>query len=464
MEIRASFEYDHTTMEFSVEIENPSNIVRKLKIRVGSKIVSDRLQRGFADVQKTAKVKGFRPGHVPIDVVKKMYGTDVRHQVFHDLIDENYRRALREKSVRAVSQPKIETPDHKTGEGTHDHSINEGQDLVFTATVEILPEIEVKSYTGFSLKKESETLTDQDVEIVIKNMLDSQAQLVPASSGLLGADGTSSSRPAKMGDFADIQFSGGIVTESGYEEKEGMKGSKMIELGSKSLIEGFEEEVVGMRSGETKTFEVKFPDDYHEKSIAGKPARFTVSLGEIKEKKLPEFNDDFAKNLGYENVSDLKSKAREHLEKEKKGEVERKLRSDLFKLLIEKNPFDVPSSLVHAQTRQLAQEVGDNLKRQGFNDQMIQEAVVGELENLKIRAENQVRSSLLLEAVSKKENITVTPAEIDQEIAKSAVNMNLEEQKVREFYEQNPERRNDLEYRLREDKTVEFILSKSKIK
>lgn len=450
-------------MEMSFEQESVSAIVKKFKIKVSAKSVSDRLEKGFVKAQKTAKIKGFREGHVPLDVVKKMYGDEVRHQAYHDLIDESYRQALKESAVRAVSQPKIESPEHQHGEGAHDHSITEGKDLNYTATFETLPEIEIKTYTGLSLTKEKAEVSEADVDVVIKSMLDQQAELVPPSGGLLGADG-SSNRAAKMGDFADIQFSGGLVTPDGVQEQEGMKGTRLIELGSKSFIDGFEEQVVGMRPTESKTFKITFPADYHEKSIAGKEAEFKVSLNEIKEKKLPELNDDFAKGLGYESLSDLKSKALAHLTRERGMEVDRKLRSDLFSALIEKNKFEVPSSLIHAQTRQLAQEVSENLKRQGFSDAMIQDAVVGELESLKKRAENQVRASLILEAIGKKEKIDFSAQDIEQEIVNTAKNMNVDEQKVRDFYEKNPDRKSELEYRIREDKTVSFLLSKAKVK
>lgn len=451
-------------MNFSVQVEKPSSILRKLTIRVPANMVENRFQRGLAEAQKSAKVKGFRPGMVPLPVVQQMYGADIRHQVFHNLIDEFYGQAVKEQKLRTVSAPKIETPDHKTGEGAHDHSIDEGKDLTFTATVEVVPEIELKGYTGFSLTREAVKVTDDDIEAVVKNLLDSRAELVPVSGGLVGPDGTPSSRPAKKGDFVDMRFSGGIVTDSGVEEKEGMKGQRLLEIGSDSLIPGFEDQLVGMRAGETKTFRIPFPKDFHDAEIAGKESEFTVTVNELKEKKLPELTDEWVKEMGYESVADFKSKARDYLTNERTQEVERKLKSDLLQSLIDKNPFEVPMGLVQAQTRALAQEVAGNLKQQGFNDQMVQEALGAELEGLKTRAENQVRASLLLEAVGNKENIAVDKSEVDAEIAKMAESMKAEVDKVRDYYEKNPRRLEDLEYRLREDKVVKLLFDKSKIK
>jgi trigger factor len=243
-----------------------------------------------------------------------------------------------------------------------------------------------------------------------------------------------------------------------------MKGSRMVELGGGSLIPGFEENVEGMRRGETKTFRLKFPADYHEADIAGKEAEFTVTVNELKEKKVPELNDDLAKTMGYESVEDFKKKAHTHLISERTKEVENKLQNDLLQQLMEKNPFDVPAALIEAQVRSLAQEWAQDLKRQGANDEMIQNAIQGELESLKKRAENQVRASLILEAVGKKEKIEVRPEDLEEEYKTMATSMKVEEDKVREFYQKNQGRREDLEFRMRQERTVKFLLDKSKIK
>ena len=442
-------------MDITVSVEKASNISRKLTVKVPAQIVAKRFEKGLAEVQRTAKIKGFRPGHVPIAVVKQYYGEDVRHRVFHNLIDESFQHAVRDQKIQAVGSPQIETPDHKTGDGAHDHTLKEDQDLTYIATVEVLPEIEVKGYTGIALTRGSETITDKDIDTIIKNLLDSQAQLTPI---------TDESYKAKTGNHVDISFKGGVVTETGIEEKPGMTGTRVLEIGSDSLIPGFEENLVGMKKGETKTFRVPFPKDFYEAELAGKDAEFTVTLNEIKEKNLPALDDELVKTMGYESVADLRTKATEHLTKERSGEVERKIRSDLLQALIDKNTFDVPQSLVQAQTRNLMQEVAGNLKNQGFNDQMIQEALGAEIANLKTRAENQVRASLILESIAKKENITVESADIDTEIKTMAENMKVEETRIREFYLQNPQRRDDLEFRMREDKTVKFLLEKAKIK
>lgn len=448
-------------MDITVSVEKASAVSRKLTIKVPANIVAERFEKGLREVAKTAKIKGFRPGMVPLPMVKKFYGDDVRHHVFHKLVDESYSEAIRKEKIQAVGQPQIDTETSKKDAKTpHDHDdhtghvLDESKELTFFATVEVIPEIDVKGYTGLTVTRGSDAVTDADLQKSLDQMLDSQASLNPA------AEGTA----AKKGDFVDLEFKGGIVTDTGLEEKAGMSGQRLIEIGSNQLIEGFEDKLVGMKKGETRTFKIPFPKDYFEKDLAGKESEFTCTVHEIKQKQLPKLDDELAKTVGFEGLADLKTKAKEQLVTEKTGEVERKFRSDILTALIEKNPFDVPESLVQAQTRTLAQDVAGNLKNQGFNDQMIQEALMSEMMNLKTRAENQVRASLLLEAIAKKEKIEISSKEIDAELSNMAKNMKVEEAKVRDFYHANPRRRDDLEFRLREESTMKFVIEKAKVK
>jgi trigger factor len=327
-----------------------------------------------------------------------------------------------------------------------------------------MPDLEVKGYTGLSVTRESTEVTEEQITQVINGLLDSNAQLEPVGGGLVGADGKSTARPAKKGDFVDMEFKGGLVTEKGLKELPGMKGTRVVEIGSDSLIPGFEDNLVGMREGETRTFKLKFPAEYHEKELAGQDSEFTATINSIKEKKLPALDDEFAKTMGYESATDLKTKARGHLEQQKKEDSDRKLRSDLLEQVIEKNPFDVPAALIESQTRSLAQDWAQELKQQGISEQIIQNAIGAELANIRKRAENQVRASLILDAISKKEKIELPADAMEAELKRSAAAMQVDEQKLRDFYAKNPARQEDMEFRLRQESTLKFLLDKAKIK
>jgi trigger factor len=451
-------------MEFSVDVEKKSSILRQLTVKVPAKEVKNRFERGLVEVQKTAKLKGFRPGQAPIAIIKQFYGEDVRHRVFHNLIDESFENAVRDQKLWTVGSPKIDTPDHQTGQGAHDHTLKEDQDLTYIATVEVMPEIEAKGYTGVSVNQEKVSITEEQIEKVVKNLADSQAQLVPVEGGLTLADGTQSSRPVQKGDFADTAFKGGMVTESGVAFRDDMTGNQVLEIGSGTFIPGFEDQMIGMRRGETKTFRIQFPADYGHKEFASKDAEFTVTLNELKEKKLPTLDDEFAKQLGYEGLADLRTKAKEFITKNQTEESDRKVRSELLATIIEKNSFEVPVALVEGQTRALAQDWAQELKKQGFKDQMIQEAITAEIESLKKRAESQVRASLILESIAKQEKIAVSEEELNSEMQKIADASKVEMSQLLEFYAKNPGRRDDLEFRLRQERTFKFLLDKAKIK
>lgn len=457
-------------MKFNVEVEKTSSIVRTLKVRVPASEVKTHLDRGFVNVQKSASLKGFRPGQAPISVIKQFYGDDVRHRVLHTLIDESFDAAVRQESIRPVGYPKIDTSAHKTGEGAHDHDIQENQDLIYTATVEIFPEVKAKGYTGLKLSREEVKVTDEMVEKVVGNFLDSHAQLVPVEGGLALADGTTSSRPAQKSDFVDATFSGGLVTESGVQLRDDMKGSRLIEIGSNSMIPGFEDQLIGMRAGETKTFKIRFPEDYgagtemaSAKALANQEAEFTVTAKEIKEKKLPELNDDFAKQMGYESVADLRTKAKEFLNRERTKESDNKLQSALVAALVEKNPFDLPTAMIDSQTQVLAQDWSEELKQQGYPEKLIQEIIRGDLKSLRTRAESQVRASLILESISEQEKVTVSESEIKTEMELISKSSKIELSQLEDYYAKNPGRKGDLEFRMRQERTIKFLLDKAAI-
>ncbi len=450
-------------MEFSLEVEKPSSIVRKLKIKIPADVVKSHFDKGLAEVQKTAKVKGFRPGQVPLTIVKQFYGNDVRHQVFHRLIDDSVQEAVVGQKIQTVGSPQIDSPDHKTGAGEHDHTLHEDKDLSFTATVEVMPEVHVKGYKKLKIKQEKVEITDAQVEKVVENLQNSQAELTPVTGGLTLADGTESSRPAGKGDFVDTQITGGLVKDGIVETREDMKGSKVIEIGANAWIPGFEENLIGMRRGENKTFRLKFPADFAEKDLAGLDAEFTVTVNEIKEKKLAPLDDEFAKQMGYEDLNDLRVKARGFLVTEKTQESDRKARTQLLAALIEKNPFEVPRAMVEAQTRVLAQDWAQELKKQNFDDKAVEAIIKGELDELMKRAQTQVMASLVLESVAKEEAIVVSPEDIATEIAQLSISMKVEEEKLQDFYAKNSGRKGDLEFRLRQERTIKFLLDSADI-
>jgi trigger factor len=456
-------EYKLGPMELNVTVEKTSNILRKLTIKVPASIVSKRFESGLVEAQKSAKLKGFRPGQAPISVIKQNYGDDVRHQVYHHLIEETFREAVKKHQLRAVGNPKIEAADFKHGEGAHDHGIKEDQDFTYIATVEVMPELDLKSYTGIALTKPKVKITAEDVTKVIEGFRNAHAELVPVAGGLVLGDGNMSSPPVTKGQYADITFKGALVTSEGLKPMDGMSGSKMLEVGGGELIPGFEDELVGMRKSETKTFRIKFPKDYHDKEMASKEAEFTVTINEVKDKKLPELNDDFAKQAGFETMAEFKVKAEEYLKADMADQADKTIRNDLIAKIIEKNPFDVPESLINAQMDLLVRDWAQELKSQGANDDAIRQVIMRDLASIRQRAESQVRASLILETIFDKEKLELKPDQVKDEIKKMAQHTKTPEDKLLEFYDRNPERYEEMAFRVRQENTIQYLLSQSKV-
>ncbi|MCC7442331.1 MAG: trigger factor [Bdellovibrionales bacterium] len=437
-------------MEFSVKVEETSKIKRKLTITVRAASVDLQVQEHLAEAQKKARLKGFRPGKVPLTVVKKFYGEDVKYRALNALVDVSFREAVTKENLRPVGRPAIESasPDNRL-------VLEEGKDLTYTAIVEVLPEVKAKDYKGLKIERPSADVTDEDVKRVVQQVRDTHAEMMTVDE----------ERPVKKGDFVDMKFEGGVVTAEGTVEKRpDMGGQRVLEVGGGDLIPGFEDHLVGMKRGDKKTFRIAFPADYHATELAGKEAEFAVEVFELKAKKLPELNEEFAKEAGYDSIADMNTKIREGMGQHKKEEADRKLKSDVLEQLIAKNPFDVPESLIQAQARHLLEEFVRDLKRSGFSEQMVQQALTSELDNLRKRAENQVRAGLLLDSISKIENLHLADGDYALEYDKMAKSMNVPEKEIRDYYEKDPTRKENLEFRLREQKTLNFIQEHAKMK
>jgi trigger factor len=441
--------------QFNIQVEKPSAILRKMTVRVPKTIVKSHLDKGLVAVQKTAKLKGFRPGYAPLSIIKQYYGEDVRHRVFHNLIDESFQEAVREHNLRTVGSPKIDTPEHKTGAGDHDHTLHDDQDLTYVATVEVIPEVEAKNYTGIALSQDKVEVTEEDLQKIIDNIHQSQGQLTPIADA---------GHVVKKGDFVDAQILGGIVTETGVQAREEMKGSRLLEIGAGNFIPGFEDHLVGTKSGETKTFRITFPNEQAQGELAGKEAEFTVTINEVKEKKLPALDEELVKHMGYESLEDLRTKVKGYLTTEKTNESERKVKGELLSKLIEKNNFEVPVALIEGQTRILVQDLAQEFKKQGYDDKTIQNAIMQDLGELRARAETQVRSSLILESVAQQEKLSVSAEDIHAEIDKTAESMQFDKAQLHEYYAKNPGKKDDLEFKLRQERTLKFLLDSAKIK
>ncbi len=442
-------------METQIKLENVSAIQKKFIVTIPAAKVTKTVESKFLETQKVAKLKGFRPGKVPMAMVKQYYAEDVKQKALQALISETYSEALKQHPLRIVGEPQIEGVPHGHETDGHDHThihIHDGESLSYAATVEIVPEVEPKDYKGLSLEKSSPEVNKEDIERVKKNLLDRKAEMAPVT------------RAAKTGDFVDFKYEGKLKNEKEFEAAPELSGNRSAEIGSGQLIPEFEKNIIGVKAGENKVFKMTYAKDYADANLAGKEAEYTLDLREVKEKTLPEWNDEYVKEFGYEGVADFETKSKEMLTKNKSEEVENQFRNQMIEKLIEKNPFEVPQALVYSQIRALADDYAQELKRYGFNDQMVQSAIVSQLEDFKKRADMQVRAGILLDSIAKKEKVEATKDDLDAETKKMADNFGMDVKTLKERFEANPRDKTNFEYRVREELTIQLIMKAAKVK
>ena len=274
------------------------------------------------------------------------------------------------------------------------------------------------------------------------------------------------SRPEKAklekGQFAVFNFEG---EKPDGTRPDNMKAEEFVlEIGSGQFIPGFEDSMIGMKKGEKKTIELTFPKDYHEADLKGADVKFDVELLEIKEKKVPEMTDELAKEFGFESVEDFDKKNRERLQNQKKREVQAKLQEQILEKLIEENNFDVPSALIEQQKQAVREDLGNNLKQQGFNDEMVKTYFEKWDEDVTQKATFQVKSGLILDKISKKYEVEATDADLDAKIQEMADQSGMEKAQLEQYYKSNEQIKQNLLYAIREEKTFEKLIQDMKVK
>jgi trigger factor len=352
-------------------------------------------------------------------------------------VSETYLKAITDNKIVPVAPPTIESD-----------QVKKGQPLNYSAIVEVYPEIEVKDYIGLQTTKIAYVPNEEAVEGRLKDMQARMAQLVPLTE----------QRPAINGDIVTLDFKGFV---DGAPFERGEMEDYMLELGSKSFIEGFEEQIVGMSSGEEGKITVTFPDTYGAHHLAGKEVTFEVKIKEIKFKELPALDDDFARQFGVDTIEELRGKIAESFEKQEKERIESTLKDNLVRLLIEKNELEVPDALVEKQLQFLMENTLNNLKRQNLTLEMIGSDETKLREELKDNALLQVKGTLLLEALAKKEEISVEDSEIYEKIQEIAEKANKDSDKVEKFYLQNTYARESLVKQLKEEKAIQFLMERA---
>ncbi|MEK7014637.1 MULTISPECIES: trigger factor [Bacillus] len=386
----------------STKWEKSEGNVGVLTIEVDAKEVNNSIDAAFKKVVKTINVPGFRKGKMPRPLFEQRFGIESLYQDALDIIlPKAYGEAIDEAGIFPVAHPEIDI-----------EKFEKGQNLIFTAKVTVKPEVKLGDYKGLAVEKVETTVTDEDVENEVKALQERQAELVVKEEGTV-ADG----------DTAVIDFEGFVDGEA----FEGGKGENYsLAIGSGTFIPGFEEQVIGLKSGDSKEVEVSFPEEYHAAELAGKPAKFNVTIHEIKTKELPELNDEFAKDADEEvtTLDELKTKLRTNLEEGKKHEAEHKVRDEVVELAAANAEIDIPEAMIDTELDRMVREFEQRLSQQGMNLELYYQFTGTDADKLKEQmkedAQKRVRINLVLEAIIEAENIEVTEEEVTAEVEKMA--------------------------------------------
>lgn len=423
----------------NVKVEDVSSIKKKLSFEVASEQVDKELRKALKKVGKSAKVKGFRAGKVPESVLEKYYGAQLEQEVLRALINNTYFTALQDHDIAAIDEPDI----------VESSGVIKGEAFTYVAEVEVKPEVTAKDYTKLSLEKEKFVADPLAVEGRLEEMRASRAQVE-----------VSSRKKARKGDSVVIDFKGFI----GSEAFAGGEGEDyLLELGSGSFIPGFEDQVVGMKREEEKDVEVSFPEDYGQAELAGKPALFKVVLKEIKEKVVPELDDEFAKGFGVDTLDKLKEQLLESYQAQEKNRIENDLREKLVAALIEKNPLEIPEVMIAKQLDYMYQNISNRMKSQGMTPEMLGITPENFRENYRATAIDQVNGNLVLEAIGRQEKIVAEDSEVDAKLEEIAAMANAPVDMVKKYYA-GAEARSGLMSQITEEKVIHFLLESAKVK
>ncbi len=427
----------------SVQVEKLEKNMAKLTIEVSADELEKAIEKVYQKQKKNISVPGFRKGKVPRAMVEKMYGKEVFYEdAANEIIPAAYEKAYDECGENIVSTPKIEVT-----------QIEAGKPFIFTAEVALKPEVTLGAYKGIEVDKVEVTVSDEEVNAEIERERERNARSISVSD-----------RAVQDKDQTVIDFEGfvdGVAFQGGKGE------NYPLTIGSGAFIPGFEEQLIGKNIGEECDVNVTFPEEYHAEDLAGKPAVFKVTVKEIKEKQLPELDDEFAAEVSeFDTLAEYKEDVKKNLTEKREKDVKNAKEDAVVDAIIENATMDIPEAMIETQQRQMIQEFAQNIQMQGLSiDQYFQftgltpEAM---MEQVKPQAEKRIKSRLVLEAVAKAENITVSEEDFDKEVAKMAEMYQMEADKVKESI--GEEGKKQMMEDLAVQKAAEFVVNEAKEK
>ena len=398
----------------SLQVENLEKNMAKLTIEVPASEFEKALQSAYNKQKKSISVPGFRKGKVPRQMVEKMYGPEIFYEdAANELIPTAYEEELKNCDLEIVSRPTVDIV-----------QIKKGENFIFTAEVAVKPEVTLGEYKGMEVDKTSTRVTQKEVEAKIKEEAEKNARTV-----------TVEGRPVQDGDEVILDFEGFVDGEA----FEGGKGENYpLTIGSGSFIPGFEEQLVGAEAEKEVEVKVTFPEEYHAEELKGKDAVFKCTIHEIKEKQIPEIDDEFAAEVSeFDTLDEYKADVKAKIKEQKENEGKQKKEDQAVEKAVANATMEIPEAMIDERVRQMVNEFAQNMQYQGISFEQYCQITGMTLEKIqeetRPQAVKRIETRLVLEAIAKAENIEVTEERLDEEIKKMAESYNMEADKLKEL-------------------------------
>jgi trigger factor len=424
-------------MNVSLTEVSPSQ--KKIQVQIPVSKVTEELEKKYRDLAKNTKVKGFRPGKVPLSIIKSYYGKAVEHELSAQFIQDTFEDALKETDVKPLTQADV----------SESHFEEDGG-FTYTALVDICPPFELPGYKGLEVHKPAVEITDEQIQQEMDGLAQSHAQLHTVESP----------RPIHEGDVAIVDFTpivGGKVFEKGKTQ------DLMVEVGKGSLHPDFDGHLVGRESGESFSFELDYPEDARTPELAGKKVRFDLTIKDLKEKEVPELNDEFAQSLGsgqFETIEALKDEFRSKLREREEQSVSQIVHTQILRKILDQVQFEVSPRVIDRE----AERMINNLKRQ-FESQGLQfDTATLDSEHYKnisrLQAEKDIRARLVLDKIAEAEGIALDPEEVEEVFRDIAASYRMDVKKFKSQFGDSALMEKEQEKKL-EDKVLKFIESEA---
>jgi trigger factor len=426
------------------ELVDVSPTRKEIKIEIEPSVVHEMYDRVSDRYARQANVPGFRRGHAPRSVVRTRFKSEIRGEVLRELLPDAVNEAIDKHNLNTIGQPDVQL-DNADAQEQFGH-----EPISVKVNVEVLPRVDLHNYKGLRVVRRTRPVSETDVDGMIQGLREASAALLPVED-----------RAAALGDTLNVDFQGKFLDNP---DEENIKTEDVeVTLGGEGVQQEFTDNLIGIRPDAEKTFVVDYPEDFRSKGLAGRRVEYTARVTAVRVKELPELDDEWARSLGeFDSVSTLRAKVREDLEKRAGVEANHRLRADLMRKLLEGHPFEVPQALIAHQTSSRLESVVRDMIGRGIDPRNQQLNWDGAREELKVQAEEDVRSSMLLERIAEEEKIEVSSEEIEAEIEALAKTSQQAIEQVRSVLTKEGGERS-IANRLRNRKALDLLVENARV-